>query len=157
MNETEILLKKFYVALHNLDYETMQHCYHPEATFEDPVFGKLDADEVKAMWKMLCESAKDLSITIENISADQEKGASDVTARYLFSQTGRHVVNRIHGEFRFKQGKILEQRDRFDLWKWSRQALGMSGWLLGWAPFVKRGIRQKARSRLEKFMMKDRI
>jgi ketosteroid isomerase-like protein len=157
MNETENLLKKFYVALHNLDYESMQHCYHPEATFEDPVFGKLDAKEVKAMWKMLCLSARELSITIENISADQEMGACDVTASYLFSQTGRQVINRIHAEFHFKEGKIVEQRDRFDLWKWSRQALGMPGWLLGWAPFFKKGIRQKARSRLKKYMVQDRV
>ncbi len=156
MNDSENLIRKFYAALQHLDYQTMQQCYHSEAVFEDPVFGKLSGDRAQAMWKMLCLNAKELSLSVDNVAADHEKGSCDVTARYLFSQTGRKVENRIHAEFRFLEGKIVDHHDRFNLWRWSRQALGLSGWLLGWAPFFQRGIRQKAKSRLERFIEKEK-
>jgi hypothetical protein len=30
-----------------------------------------------------------------------------------------------------KEGLIIEHRDHFELWRWSRQALGLKGLLLG--------------------------
>ena len=36
------------------------------------------------------------------------------------------------------------QVDTFDLWRWSRLALGPKGAALGWAPFVKKAIRSQA-------------
>ena len=56
-----------------------------------------------------------------------KKGSADWTADYLFSKTGRQVFNEIHAEFEFKDGKIFRHHDTFDIWKWSRQALGISG------------------------------
>lgn len=149
------LIHTFYTALGNLEYETMQQCYHEEATFEDPAFGKLNCEEVKEMWKMLCLSVRAFSLSIEQASTDGDSGASHVIACYLFSQTGRQVVNHIHTTFRFKEGRILEQKDTFDLWKWSRQALGAPGWLFGWSSFFQKEIRKKAKKRLEKFMMRS--
>ena len=31
-------------------------------------------------------------------------------------------------------GKIVRQEDKFSLWRWSSQALGTKGSLLGWTP-----------------------
>jgi hypothetical protein len=72
-------------------------------------------------------------------------------ARYLFSQTGRTVVNRIQARFVFRDGRIVEHRDSFDLWRWARQALGFKGALLGWSPAVQRAIRAQARKGLDAF------
>lgn len=43
--------------------------------------------------------------------------------------------------------------DNFSLWKWSRQALGAKGLLLGWSGLVQNKIRKTAKKRLEKFML----
>jgi hypothetical protein len=75
-------------------------------------------------------------------------------ARYLFSQTGRTVVNRIEARFVFRDGLIAEHHDTFDLWRWSRQALGFKGVLLGWTPFVQRAIRAQARKGLDAYRAK---
>ncbi|MNG25521.1 hypothetical protein D3C84_1103890 [compost metagenome] len=54
------------------------------------------------------------------------------------------VENRIHARFLFSDGKIIEHHDSFDLWRWARQALGVKGLLLGWAPPVQEAIRKQA-------------
>ena len=46
------LIASFYEALGRRDAATMNACYAPDATFTDPVFGKLDYDGVAAMWRM---------------------------------------------------------------------------------------------------------
>lgn len=143
------LIPIFYSAFQRLDYKTMQDCYHKEATFSDPVFGTLNAAEVKAMWEMLCKRAKNFSLEYSEVQAGPEEGSCVWVAHYTFGKTGRPVVNTIHAHFRFKEGKILSHQDQFDLWKWSRQALGPVGLFLGWTPFFQNKIRREARSSLK--------
>ena len=59
--------------------------------------------------------------------------------------TGRPVHNVIDSRFTFRDGKIATHADTFDLWRWSRMALGLKGALLGWTPFVQKAIRSEAR------------
>lgn len=132
----------------------MQACYHPNATFEDPAFGKLNAAQAKAMWQMLISSAKRLDVTFSGIEADDTQGRCHWEADYDFSRTGRKVHNVIEAKFKFKDGLILEHQDSFDVWRWSGQALGLSGKLLGWSPLIKNKIRQAATQNLAKFMQK---
>ena len=64
--------------------------------------------------------------------------------------------NKIDAEFEFdKQGLITRQRDRFDFWDWSRQALGTPGLLLGWSPFLRRKVRAQAAANLQRFLAKS--
>ena len=46
MSVNEETIHRFYTAFQNLDYKTMQSCYHPDAVFNDPAFGLLDANSV---------------------------------------------------------------------------------------------------------------
>jgi ketosteroid isomerase-like protein len=152
MNNNEKLIHQFYTAFQNKDYRTMQELYHPEATFSDPVFDSLDSKGVKAMWEMLVKAGKDLKITFQDIQADDKTGRCHWEAWYTFSRTGKKVHNIIDASFEFKDGKILTHRDRFDFWRWSRQALGMGGLLLGWTPVLQNKIREVARKGLDKFI-----
>ena len=153
MNENEQLIARFYTAFQQLDYKTMQACYSNNAVFSDPVFGLLQGEEVKAMWEMLCRNAKDFSLAFSNIQMlDEEYATCSWTAVYTFSKTSRHVVNNVKAHLRIEQGKITEHTDKFDLWKWSRQALGIPGLLFGWSNFVQGKIHRNARKSLEKFM-----
>jgi hypothetical protein len=46
---------------------------------------------------------------------------------------------------------IAEHEDDFDFHRWSRQALGTSGLLLGWTPLLRDAVRRRARARLDEF------
>lgn len=155
MEKNEEIINKFYTAFNKLDHATMNSCYSDEIVFFDPVFGLLREHEVKSMWEMLCGSAKDFSLTYGNIvTLDEEYSTCDWVATYTFSKTGRKVVNKIRANMRFADGKIIEHSDAFSLHKWSSQALGFSGWLLGWNRFFQNKIKNGAKRNLLKFMEK---
>ncbi|MBL7856172.1 MAG: nuclear transport factor 2 family protein [Cyclobacteriaceae bacterium] len=152
MHTHEELIRKFYTAFQQLDYRGMQSCYHDEVTFSDPVFQSLKGNEARAMWQMLIIASTDLIIQFDSVEANNENGQCHWEAFYTFSRTGRKVHNRIEASFKFKDGKIIEHIDQFDLWRWSRMALGISGVLLGWTPIVRNKIRKMARYNLDKFI-----
>ncbi len=129
----------------------MANCYHAGAEFSDPVFQKLKGTEIKDMWSMLCLQAKTLEIEAFDIQADDTRGQATWTARYPFGKSKRIVFNRIEATFEFRDGKIIRHVDHFDLWKWSRMALGPLGFLLGWHSIVQENIRSQAMRNLTKF------
>lgn len=149
-----VLIDRFYGAFAQRDADGMAACYAPDVVFGDPAFGTLRGDEVGDMWRMLCGRAKDLSVRHGNVAADDTRGSARWEADYLFSQTGRMVHNRIEAAFVFRDGLIVEHRDRFDLWRWSRQALGLPGLLLGWSPVVRNKVQRQARAGLAAFRAK---
>jgi ketosteroid isomerase-like protein len=146
------LLLRFYQAFDRRDAATMAACYTPDVRFEDPAFGELRGAEVGAMWAMLFARAQDLQVTVTDIEADATHGSARWEAIYTFPQTGRRVHNSIEAEFAFRDGLICEHRDRFDFWRWSRQALGAPGLLLGWSNVLKDKVRGQARARLKRYM-----
>lgn len=140
----------FYQAFQRRDGAAMAACYTPDATFRDPAFD-LRGEEIGRMWRMLCERGKDLRLEFANVSADGDRGSADWQAWYTFSKTGRAVHNVIHAEFRFRDGLICEHVDDFDFWRWSRQALGPAGLLLGWTPLLRNKVRTEAARGLAAF------
>ena len=150
-------VEKFYSAFQKRDAAAMADCYAPGATFSDPVFLNLKDKEISAMWRMLCERGKDLSIEFNILDADDRSIKAHWDAVYTFSATGRRVRNSIDAYFEFKNGKIILHRDSFNLWKWTRMALGFKGWLLGWSPLVQNVVRKQARKSLEKYIEHERI
>jgi ketosteroid isomerase-like protein len=157
MNHPNIeLIERFYTAFQQRDAETMAACYADDVVFSDPAFGELRGEEARDMWRMLVARAQDFSLTFDGVEADDRSGRARWVARYLFSQTGRQVVNRIEARFAFRDGRIAEHRDSFDLWRWSRQALGAKGTLLGWSPLVQRAIRSQARKGLDLYRTRQR-
>ena len=105
-----------------------------------------------AMWHMLCERGKDLKLTFSNVQANGNTGSAHWEPKYTFSTTGRFVHNIIDSEFMFEDGKIIQHRDHFDFWRWSRMALGPAGIFLGWTPFLKNKVQQTAMEGLKKFI-----
>ncbi|PZR48685.1 nuclear transport factor 2 family protein [Paraburkholderia fungorum] len=150
------LIERFYTAFQQRDADTMAVCYADDVVFSDPAFGELRGEEARDMWRMLVARAQDFSLTFDGVEADEHNGRAHWVARYTFSQTGRTVVNRIDARFRFREGRIVEHRDAFDLWRWTRQALGVKGVLLGWTSFVQRAIRAQARKGLDLYRRRQR-
>ena len=151
MHPHETLVREFYAAFARRDAEAMARCYHPEVFFSDPVFPKLHGAEAGDMWRMLTARATDLEIVLDEASADDHEGRAHWTARYTFTRTGRPVVNRIGALFAFRDGKIVRHYDRFSFWRWSAQALGPAGKLLGWFAPLKWKVRKDAAKGLALF------
>lgn len=140
----ESIIESFYSAFKDGDKEQMVSHYHPNAEFQDPAFGKLKGEEVKNMWRMLIDRSKgQLKIEFSDINSKGNKVYAHWEAKYLFSQTGRQVHNKIDAEFEFAEGKIIRHTDRFDFWKWSSMALGTPGILLGWTSMLRNKVRKQ--------------
>lgn len=152
MHPNAALINTFYTCFQNRDAAGMIACYHPDVHFTDPVFQDLHGAEAGGMWRMLTARATSLQVSFSDIQADEGRGSARWEAVYPFSETGRIVHNRIRAEFRFRDGKIIEHRDHFDLWAWMRMALGLKGVLLGWLPPVHAALRKKARKGLDHFL-----
>lgn len=145
------LVENFYQAFQNRDYASMIACYHPDIHFSDEVFD-LHGKKAAAMWHMLCERGKDLTLNYSAIKIDGDTGSAHWEPVYTFSKTGRKVHNIIDAHFQFADGKIIRHRDHFDLWRWMRMALGPTGVLLGWSGFLKSKVVATANQSLEEFI-----
>jgi ketosteroid isomerase-like protein len=147
------VIHNFYKAFAKGKADEMVSYYHKDVVFEDPVFGILKGDEAKNMWKMLIARSKgNLKVTFSDVKAVRNSGEAKWEAVYPFGPEKRKVHNKIKAEFEFKDGKIIKHTDKFDLWKWSRMALGFKGVLLGWSPFVQNKVKKQSKSLLKKFM-----
>lgn len=154
MPETAEIITSLYEALGRRDGDGMAELYADGAAFSDPAFGLLNADQVRAMWRMLCERGKDLRVETSNLQAEGDSGSIHWDAYYTFAATGRKVHNSIDASIRVVDGKIMEHHDVFSFWRWSRQALGAPGLLLGWSDGLRNKVREKAHEGLTAFMAK---
>jgi len=152
----ESVIENFYKAFSNLDAEGMAACYHKDIIFEDPAFGILKGQRAVNMWRMLCESQKGKNFRVEysGVEFENDLGKAHWEAFYTFSKTSRKVHNIIEAEFRFKEGKIIQHDDHFDLYRWSRQAIGLAGYLIGWTSFFKKKLNTQTNRLLTKFEKK---
>ena len=131
----------------------MAACYHEKLTFSDPAFVKLNYKQAAAMWHMLCERGKDLELTFSEVESDEHQGSCSWEAKYTFSATGHKVHNIIRAKFRFEDNKIIQHEDEFNFWRWSRQALGLPGIMLGWSSVLKNKVQKTALGSLKKFIV----
>ena len=152
MTTNSDLITSFYEAFQRKDYEAMNACYHPSIRFSDPVFQNLEGAEVKAMWHMLCERGSDLVVTFSDVTATDDQGRARWEATYTLAGSDREIHNVIDAKFLFREGLIYRQLDSFDLWKWTRMALGTPGTLLGWSGPLKNKVRDTARRQLDRFV-----
>jgi ketosteroid isomerase-like protein len=151
----QALIEKFYTSFASGDAEGMVSCYHPDIRFEDPAFGVLQGKRAGDMWRMLLSNRKsEVAVRYSDVKANEKIGSAQWTADYVFSQSGRKVHNIIIANFEFKDGLIIRHTDHFDLYRWSKQALGLSGWLLGWTPLFKKKLQQKTNGLLDGFIRK---
>ena len=146
------VVERLYAAFDRRDGEAMAALYAPDGHFRDPVFGDLTGAEAGAMWRMLTRTARDLKVEL----AEHDAQSAHWIARYTFSATGRPVVNDVHARIVVTDGLITDHVDEFSFWKWSRQALGTKGLLLGWTPFLRAKVGGTAKAGLDKFIAKER-
>lgn len=157
MNQHQQVIEEFYAGFAEGNAKTMASCYHKDIVFQDPAFGKLEGQDVLDMWEMLLEKSKgNIKIEFSDVRADELSGSAKWVAAYLFRKTNRNVVNVIQASFVFKDGLIIKHTDEFDIWKWSKQALGLLGYLLGWSAFMQQKIQKNALQSLRSYQKKKR-
>lgn len=151
MNNKE-LITKFYKSFSNGDIDSMLECYHEEVIFHDPAFGILKGDHAKNMWRMLlAKRDESTKIACTDITITEKGGKATWTASYKYGPKRRSVINNVTAQMEIVEGKIIRHTDTFDMWKWTQQALGFSGYLLGWSPFMKNKIQHKLGSMLREY------
>jgi ketosteroid isomerase-like protein len=158
MRLNEATIAKFYTAFAALDADAMASCYAEDVAFADPVFSLHGRRDAGGMWRMLCAAtlAKGHDawrLEFSDLHADASTGRAHWEAHYRFSATGRPVHNIIDARFTFNpDGLIASHHDHFDFWRWSRQALGAPGLLLGWTPYLRANVRSRAGANLKNFL-----
>jgi ketosteroid isomerase-like protein len=152
MNAEEQLIKTFYTNFQQRNWRAMLDCYTEDVFFYDPVFGDLEGPQVRGMWEMLLSRPGDLQLEFDHVSGGDGYGSCNWTATYIFTPTGKKVVNRAKAHFTFNKGRISEHQDEFSVWKWSSQALGLPGMLFGWTGVLQKKIRSKTRIALDQFL-----
>lgn len=147
----------FYTAFQQLDSDAMTSLYHSDIQFHDPAFGSLHGSRAKAMWQMLCDSQKGKNFTVdyEVVEAIEQKVVINWNARYTFSQTNRKVHNFITATMEIRDGLIINHQDNFNLYAWSKQALGWKGYLLGFTSFFQKSLQQKTNHLLDKYIKRS--
>lgn len=151
------IIETFYEAFQNLDAEKMVSLYHPDIEFEDPAFGKLKGERAKNMWRMLCatQKGKDFRITYNVSHFGKDNSKANWEAFYTFRPTQRKVHNKISASFILRDGLILKHIDDFNLHSWSKQALGLKGFLLGNTSFFKKKLQLQTNKLLDDFEKKQ--
>ena len=157
MNSNEEILYKFYTAFQSRDKKSMLECYHDEVEFRDPVHGIVKGVAVKAMWLMILERGNELKIEFRNVRANENEGSVDWIAYYTYSKTDRPISNKVHASFKFKDGKIIYHRDSYSIWRWAGMALGLTGYLLGFTPFIQNQIKSDAQTSLRMYIKRKRM
>jgi hypothetical protein len=94
MHPNAELITRFYSAFAAGDHETMARSYSDKARFSDPVFPSLDANEVRAMWRMFCVSGNEIAVAFGDVEGGDERASARWEASYEFPRTGRHVDKR---------------------------------------------------------------
>jgi limonene-1,2-epoxide hydrolase len=124
----------FYAAFSRRDGKAMRAAYDPAVRFNDPLFGNLKGiKQVMGMWDTITPAANPKTFKIETKVQPNPKQNADGSfsvkvhwdAHYDIGK--RHIENHSDTTLTIKNGKIIEQRDAWDLDAWTKQALPLGG------------------------------
>ncbi|KAF8739875.1 Pyridoxal-phosphate dependent enzyme, partial [Rhizoctonia solani] len=121
---------KWFEAYSAGNFEAMKSLAADGYTFEDPAFGKLEADRALGMYKMFT-STRDKTEAVWNVhevkpsESDPQRAIVQFEAIYKFN--GRPVTNQITSNILVVDGKVKEQVDSFDVPKWAGETPVLSG------------------------------
>src|SRR2546428_14099290 len=104
------LISGFYTAFQKRDAAAMAACYAPGITFSDPVFGRLEGERVRAMWRMLNQpGGGGLELAYQLGAVSEATGTAFWQAKDKAPTPGRPVGNHIQARFWFADGLIVRQ------------------------------------------------
>jgi ketosteroid isomerase-like protein len=145
------LLERFYTAVQRSDIAAVRTCYSPNVLYSDPVFGELRGDRAVIRWQMIFSREAPLQMSFSDLAADHTTGSGRWEARITSTRTGREVRMVIDSRFRFAGGRILEHRDTFSVYRWSKMALGPAVRLAGWTTPLRSMLQRETAAMLDRF------
>lgn len=147
------LVETFFQSMGRGDFRTLNACYSHDIIYSDPIFGLLKGDDVRMMWQMLLEGAKDISVKILEIEdVDEEYITCRYSISYFFEPTGRTISNLPKAFMRIKDEKIIEHSDGYRLSTFIANAYGLKGQVLGWSGFMKKSVQRRYSNLLTQFI-----
>lgn len=149
---SEALIHRYFDALARLDGEALAACYHPSASFTDPIFPDLRGAQVGWRWRLFAHGGSAMRVSYDILGGDERKARVRWRGQWRLAD-GREVANEVSSTFTFWDELIVRQIDEFDFWRWSRASLGVSGLLLGWCPPVRRLAQRRARVLLDRLVV----
>lgn len=148
-------LERFFDALRRCDKAALRDCCSPGLRFDDPLISITGRDD-RLDWCTLLWTPCDgdgqriWHLELDDVHTRGPLGTARWNLRYRYTPTGRLIELAVTSQFTFDpDGSITAQRDSFDFWRWSRQAHGLLGLLLGWTPLLWDQARDQARVSLE--------
>jgi len=160
--------ERLVAAFARLDGDAMAACHSANASFQDQAFSLQGQRQIGGMWRTLCSATGERGRAawkldlrrLTDRSAHWEahweaQREAQREACYRFNASGRLVHKRIDAEFDLDAAGLAQRhRDRFDFWRWSRQALGLPGRMLGSTPFPGNKVRAQAAAKLQQYLAK---
>ena len=152
----ETVIHSFYSAFQKRDAKGMAENYHEQIEFSDPAFGTLNGPEAALMWKMLLRSAKDLRAEYHIRSVTGSTAKVHWEAFYTYGKDKRKVHNKVEATLEIADGKIIRHKDKYSLWKWASQTMGINGIIIGWTSFFKKRLQKQSKEMLQRFLSKQK-
>lgn len=153
--QSEEVVRAFFVAYQQHDYERMRALLSDEVRFADFAFN-IHGQDVFAMWQLFClatDSRAPVEVRwVKIIRASGRAVTADYRVAYLYGEEKRPVDYVIRAYFTVENGKIVEHRDRGSIFIWAWQALGPLPALTSWMPFFREKVRKEARKKLDDFI-----
>lgn len=121
---------EFYAGFARRDASAMRARYAPTVSFHDPLFGHLKgADQVMRMWTSIMPKADPFQITPSAATAPVPRGDGSyelsVTWDAFYGLGSARIHNHSVSTLVIADGMIVQQRDDWDLDRWTAQALPM--------------------------------
>lgn len=126
----------------------MAACYHPMASYSNPVFPDLRGAWPGAMWKLALARAEQLQVQWDIAYADARK--AQVIWRASWRERGRARHIEAAATMALWDGDIVRHVDEFRFARWAAQAVGVPALLLAWLPAFQRTVQQRARAVLDR-------
>jgi hypothetical protein len=120
---------QFYTAFAGRDAATMAAAYSPAVSFHDPLFGSLHGSQVMLMWNSIMPKADPFHIVpaVGSTAVARGDDTFEVHVNWAadYGLAGRKIHNQSSTTLLIQHGKIIQQRDDWDLKAWTAQALPM--------------------------------
>ena len=152
--------ERLVAAFARLDGDAMAACHSAIASFQDEAFSLQGQRQIGGMWRTLCSATGERGraawkLDLRRLTDRSAHREAQRKACYRFNASGRLVHKRIDAEFDLDAAGLAQRhRDRFDFWRWSRQALGLPGRLLGSTPFLRNKVHAQAAATLQLYVAK---
>jgi ketosteroid isomerase-like protein len=153
MDSNRELIRTFFSAFQNRNFEAMRNCCNDNLVYFDPLYHFLNGEHVLSMWKCRYAYVEKFCLEFSDIvTDDNEYYTIQYHLSYVAEETGKVVNQTIKSYMRVLSGKIVEHSDAFSIHQWSSMVYGTIAKLIGWNRFYQNRLKKNARKKLLKFI-----